>query len=82
MGLAAAIDLAQHGVPIVLLDDDNKLSTGSRAICFAKRMLEVFDRLGCGDRMLEKGASWNVGKVFFHDELIYRFNLLPQAGHH
>jgi 3-(3-hydroxy-phenyl)propionate hydroxylase len=82
VGLTAAIDLAQHGVPVVLLDDDNKLSTGSRAICFAKRTLEIFDRLGCGDRMVEKGVSWNTGKVFFRDELIYSFNLLPEAGHH
>lgn len=81
VGLAAAIDLAQQGVPVVVLDDDDKLSTGSRAICFAKRTLEIFDRLGCGDRMVEKGVSWNVGKVFFRDELVYRFNLLPEAGH-
>ena len=82
VGLAAAIDLAQHGVSVVLLDDDNRLSTGSRAICFAKRTLEIFDRLGCGETMLTKGVSWNVGKVFFHDEQIYSFNLLPEAGYH
>ena len=49
VGLATAIDLAQQGTPVVLLDDDHTLSTGSRAICFAKRTLEIFDRLGCGD---------------------------------
>ena len=81
IGLAAAIDLAQQGVNVVLVDNDDTLSNGSRAICFAKRTLEVFDRLGCGDRMVEKGVSWNVGKVFFQDELIYTFNLLPEAGH-
>ncbi|PMS17039.1 FAD-dependent oxidoreductase [Trinickia dabaoshanensis] len=81
IGLSAAIDLAQQGVSVVLVDNDDTLSTGSRAICFAKRTLEIFDRLGCGDRMVEKGVSWNVGKVFFQDELIYTFNLLPEAGH-
>jgi 3-(3-hydroxy-phenyl)propionate hydroxylase len=81
IGLAAAIDLAQQGVNVVLVDNDDTLSNGSRAICFAKRTLEVFDRLGCGGRMVEKGVSWNVGKVFFQDELIYTFNLLPEAGH-
>ena len=81
VGLAAAIDLAQRGVKTVLLDNDDTLSTGSRAICFAKRTLEIFDRLGCGDRMVEKGVSWNVGKVFLQDELIYTFNLLPETGH-
>jgi 3-(3-hydroxy-phenyl)propionate hydroxylase len=81
VGLAAAIDLAQRGVKTVLVDNDDALSTGSRAICFAKRTLEIFDRLGCGDRMVEKGVSWNVGKVFLQDELIYTFNLLPETGH-
>ncbi len=81
VGLSAAIDLAQQGVKTVLVDNDDTLSSGSRAICFAKRTLEIFDRLGCGDRMVEKGVSWNVGKVFLQDELIYTFNLLPETGH-
>jgi len=81
VGLALAIDLAQRGIPVTVFDNDNRLSTGSRAICFAKRTLEIFDRLGCGDPMVAKGVSWNVGKVFLRDELVYRFDLLPEAGH-
>ena len=81
VGLALAVDLAQRGVPVVLLDNDNTLSTGSRAICFAKRTLEIFDRLGCGDQMVAKGVSWNVGKVFFRDAQIYSFDLLAESGH-
>jgi len=81
VGLALAIDLAQRDVPVVLLDNDNALSSGSRAICFAKRTLEIFDRLGCGERMVDKGVSWNVGRVFFRNEQIYSFDLLPEAGH-
>jgi len=82
VGLALAVDLAQRAVPVVLLDNDNTLSTGSRAICFAKRTLEIFDRLGCGDRMVEKGVSWSVGRVFFRDEQLFRFDLQPEAGYH
>jgi len=81
VGLATAIDLAQRGIKVVVLDDDDKLSFGSRAICFAKRTLEIFDRLGAGQPMVDKGISWNVGKVFFQDDQVYRFNLLPEAGH-
>jgi 3-(3-hydroxy-phenyl)propionate hydroxylase len=81
VGLSVAIDLVQQGVKVVLVDNDDTLSSGSRAICFAKRTLEIFDRLGCGERMVEKGVSWNVGKVFLQDELIYSFNLLPETGH-
>ncbi|MCO4877670.1 FAD-dependent oxidoreductase [Paraburkholderia caribensis] len=82
VGLATAIDLAQQGVSVVLVDDDCSLATGSRAICFSKRSLDIFDRLGCGDRMVDKGISWNVGKVFLQNEMVYTFNLLPEAGHH
>jgi 3-(3-hydroxy-phenyl)propionate hydroxylase len=81
VGLTLAIDLAQQRVPVVLLDNDCTLSTGSRAICFAKRTLEVFDRLGCGERMVGKGVSWSVGKVFFQGEQVYRFDLQAQSGH-
>ena len=82
VGLTAAIDLAKYGVPVVVLDEDNRLSHGSRAICFAKRTLEIWDRLGCGERMVQKGVSWNVGKVYFRDEPVYTFNLLPEPGYH
>ena len=39
VGLATAIDLAQQGTKVVLVDDDDRLSSGSRAICFATRTL-------------------------------------------
>jgi 3-(3-hydroxy-phenyl)propionate hydroxylase len=81
VGLTAAIDLARYGTPVLLLDDDDKLATGSRAICFAKRSLEIWDRLGCGETIAHKGVSWNVGKVFVGDRLVYVFDLLPEPGH-
>ena len=81
VGLAVAIDLAQHGMQVMVLDDDDRLSAGSRAICFAKRTLEIFDRLGCGERMVEKGVGWNTGRVFLRDEQLYSFDLLAEAGH-
>ncbi|MEO8304930.1 MAG: FAD-dependent oxidoreductase [Betaproteobacteria bacterium] len=81
VGLATAIDLAQRDIPVVVLDDDHTVSVGSRAICYAKRALEILDRLGCGQPVVDKGIGWNVGKVFFRDELVYRFDLLPEPGH-
>ena len=81
VGMTLALGLAQRGIRVVLLDDDDKLSVGSRAICFAKRTLEIFDRLGVGDAMVAKGVSWNVGKVFSKDDHVYTFNLLGEDGH-
>ena len=81
VGLAAAIDLAQQGIDFIIVDDNNTVSVGSRAICYAKRALEVLDRLGCGEPICARGISWKVGKVFFHDKLAYQFDLLPDPGH-
>src|SRR6056297_2552959 len=81
IGLAMAIDLAQRGVASVVLDDNNVVSVGSRAVCWAKRTLEIFDRLGVGERMLEKGVTWKVGRNFHGSEQVYAFDLLPEDGH-
>ena len=81
IGLAAAIDLAQQNIPVVVLDDNDKVSFGSRAICFAKRPLEILDRLGCGEPMVEKGVRWDTGRVFFDEAETYSFSLLNETGH-
>ncbi len=81
VGMGAAMDLGQYGNDVLVLDDNNTVSVGSRAICFSKRALEIFDRLGCAEPMIDKGVTWNVGKIFFRDELVTQFDLLPEAGH-
>lgn len=81
VGMATALDLGLKGTPVLLLDDHEGVGQGSRAICFAKRTLEIADRLGAGQAMVDKGVVWNVGKVFHADEPVFEFNLLPEAGH-
>jgi 3-(3-hydroxy-phenyl)propionate hydroxylase len=80
-GLTAAIDLALRGIDVLVLDEDDTVSVGSRAICWSKRTLEILDRLSCGERLVQKGVRWNVGRVFFRDDEVYQFDLLPEAGH-
>ncbi|MFN8894149.1 MAG: FAD-dependent oxidoreductase, partial [Betaproteobacteria bacterium] len=81
VGLCAAIDLAVQGVEVTLLDEDDTVSIGSRGLCYAKRTLEVLDRLGCGQPVVDKGVTWNVGRTFLENEEVFRFNLLPDDGH-
>ena len=81
VGLAAAIDARLKGLPVLVFDEDDTVSIGSRAVCYAKRALEVLDRLGVGDPLCDKGVSWNVGRTFFREKEVYRFDLVPEAGH-
>ncbi|MFZ9733455.1 MAG: FAD-dependent oxidoreductase [Burkholderiaceae bacterium] len=81
VGLSCAIDLAQRNIPVLLLDDDNTVSVGSRGLCYAKRTLEILDRLGAAGPVCSKGVSWNVGRTFLAEHEVYRFDLLPQPNH-
>ncbi|HPZ56628.1 MAG TPA: FAD-dependent oxidoreductase, partial [Ottowia sp.] len=81
VGLSAAIDLAQMGQRVLVLDNDDTVSIGSRGVCYAKRALEVLDRMGCGDKFVQKGVSWDVGRTFFREDEVFSFNLRPQEHH-
>lgn len=81
IGLAAALELANHGVASVVLDDNNVVSVGSRAICWSKRSLEILDRLGVAEACLRKGVTWKVGRTYHRDKEVFNFDLLPEAGH-
>ena len=87
VGLAAALDGAQRGLAVLVLDEDDTVSIGSRGVCYAKRALEIFDRLGrgtaagLGQRIVDKGVTWNVGRTFHGEQEVFSFDLLPEAGH-
>ncbi|MBO9378668.1 FAD-dependent oxidoreductase [Sphingomonas histidinilytica] len=79
VGLAMALDLGRRGHRVVVLTRLDYIAGGSKAICFSKRSLDIMDRLGVGQRMVDKGVTWNVGKVFWKDrpDPVYQFDLLP-----
>jgi 3-(3-hydroxy-phenyl)propionate hydroxylase len=81
IGLTLALDLGLKGIKVLVLDDHEGAGAGSRALCFAKRTLEIADRLGAAKPMIEKGVQWNIGKVFHDKSQIYEFNLQPESGH-
>ena len=81
VGLSAAVDLAQQGLDVLLLDDDDTVSVGSRGLCYAKRTLEILDRIHVGQEVVDKGVSWNIGRTFLNEEEVYNFNLLPEPDH-
>lgn len=79
IGLAMALDLGRRGHRVVVLSQLDFIAAGSKAICFAKRSLDIFDRLGVGDAIVDKGVIWNVGKVFWGDRAdpVFQFDMLP-----
>ncbi|MGI6245863.1 MAG: FAD-dependent oxidoreductase [Pseudochelatococcus sp.] len=82
VGLAMALDLGRRGHEVTVLNRLDFVAHCSKAICFSKRSLDILDRLGVCDPAVEKGVTWNVGKVFWGagDDPIYQFDMLPVKG--
>ena len=79
VGLCAALGLANHGVPVVLLELDSAECTGSRAICISRRSLEIIDRLGVLAPMLAEGLPWTGGRSFYRNAEVFRFSMKADA---
>lgn len=88
VGLAMAVEMANHGVQCVLLDDNNVVAMGSRAICWSRRSLQIFDRLGIGDKVGAKAVPWRCGRIYQGTQELFETDLhhehLPHAftNHH
>lgn len=81
VGLTLALDLARRDVPVAVIDDSDRIGEGSRAVCWAKKTLEVFDRLGVGEAVAREGVRWQRGRVFHGEREAYAFDLLPERHH-
>ncbi len=77
VGYCAAIGLALQGVPVVLLEADDGVCAGSRAICISRRSLEIMQRLGALDGFLKVGLPWTGGRSFYRDTEVLHFTM-PQ----
>lgn len=77
-GLTLACDLALRGVETVVLDEDDTIGVrgiASRGIVYEQRSLDIFDRLGIAERMLETGRTWSVGRVLSGEDELWSFDL-------
>jgi 3-(3-hydroxy-phenyl)propionate hydroxylase len=66
-GLTLAAELGRRGIEVVLLEQGSSLGVvgiASRGIAYAKRTLEIFDRIGIAERMRAKGQVWNEGRIY------------------
>ena len=79
VGLATALGLARHGVRSVLVEADDGVCTGSRAICISRRSLEIIERLGALDGFLAKGLPWAGGRSFYREAEVLHFTMPQDA---
>jgi len=79
VGVTAALELARHGVPVVILDDKATLNDGSRAICIARHSLEGLQQLGVAERFTAKALGWTHGTSYFRGQPVFRLEMPHSA---
>lgn len=77
VGLSTALGLAKQGVKSVVIEADDSVCFGSRAICVSRRSLEIVSRLGVGQGFVKTGLPWTGGRSFYQDQEVMRFDM-PQ----
>lgn len=75
VGLAAALDLARHGIRSVILDAKPQVAWTSRAICISRRSLDMLDRIGEGGRIAARGLGWTSGTTFHRERPVFRLQM-------
>lgn len=75
VGLCAALTLAHHRVPSVVLDAKTSVGEGSRAICIARHSVEIFQQLGVAGRFLGKALPWTDGTSYYREQPVYRLRM-------
>jgi 3-(3-hydroxy-phenyl)propionate hydroxylase len=78
-GLTAALELAHHGVPVVILDAGRPRRDGSRALAIHRTALAVWEKLGCADAMLADGIAWRARRTFYRSRELHA-QLMPAPG--
>jgi 3-(3-hydroxy-phenyl)propionate hydroxylase len=80
VGLVTALLLARWDVPCVVLEaQDHRSQAGSRAICFQRDVLDIYDRAGCADQMLAEGVTWTTGRTFYRSHELFAVTF-PDPG--
>lgn len=75
VGFAVALSLASRGVATLIVEADQTVCIGSRAICLSRRTLEILDRLGILAPFQEKGLAWTGGRSFHRSEEVLHFTM-------
>ncbi|CAB5672654.1 3-(3-hydroxy-phenyl)propionate/3-hydroxycinnamic acid hydroxylase [Delftia tsuruhatensis] len=72
VGLTTALELARHGQRCVLLESEQQVSEGSRAIVFTRRSMEILQQVGVAGRVSESGLPWRFGNSIYRGQRVFR----------
>ncbi len=83
VGLTLAARLAQHGVRVTLVEQSPLHSgEGSKALCMQRETLEIWERIGIGERIAQRGVQWHTGRTYHGTRELFSVVLPGSSGEH
>lgn len=83
VGLTLALLLAARGLSVGILEARTTLDqNGSKALCMQRETLEIWNSLGIGEWVAQRGTAWSVGRTYFRDAELFSITLPGSSGEH
>ncbi|WP_197043209.1 FAD-dependent monooxygenase [Saccharothrix sp. NRRL B-16314] len=81
VGLTAALLLARAGVPTTVLEAaERRQGVGSRSICVHRDVLNILERVGVGQAVVDAGVTWYRGRTYYRDREVLTVELPHAEG--
>ncbi|UDM52293.1 FAD-dependent oxidoreductase [Cupriavidus sp. MP-37] len=80
VGLTLAALLARQGIAALVVEADHGYCAGSRAICMARRSLEILGWAGADRATVETGLPWVGGRSYYRDTQVLHFRMPSEPG--
>lgn len=82
VGLTLAGRLAQHGATVEVVEaEPGHDRIGSKAICMQRETLEIWSRLGVGQRVADRGVEWRIGRTYHRGRELFSVELPTHHEH-
>src|SRR5439155_1517908 len=83
VGLTLAARLAKHGIRVTLLEQAPRhLGEGSRALCMQRETIEIWTRIGIGERVAKRGVQWRIGRTYYGTRELFSVELPGTSADH
>ena len=81
VGLTTALLLARAGVPTTVLEaSPERRAIGSRSICVHRDVLNILERVGVGQAVVDAGVTWYRGRTYYRDREVLTVELPRTDG--
>lgn len=80
VGQTAALLLARWSLPVVLLDGrPARDTTGSKAICQQRDVLDVWESVGAGAQIADEGTTWTTARTFYRGAELFAWSFVDRG---